>query len=285
MGLSFLPEYIKNAVLNLNYNLLSEIRLRQFQPVIVEYRGEYVYLTPYGVSENKNKAVICKDVEQVLSNAVGGYIYGYTEQLKKGFITVNHGVRIGIAGEYVCEKGQVQTVKNVTSLNIRLPHNVLGCSEFLFKSIFAQSLPSVLIFSKAGYGKTTLLRDIALNLSNRTNLNILILDERSEISAMDGEGNGYDLGDRIDVVRCNNKIDSIYNAMRAMKPQVLITDELYGEDDISAIKYAMSCGVTAIASSHVSQKSILKKMPFEYYVELTGIGKSPIVYDKNFNTY
>ena len=112
--------------------------------------------------------------------------------------------------------------------------------------------------------------------------NILIFDERNEISATH-EKDGYDLGDRVDVIRCYEKKSAIASAIRAMKPQVIITDELYGERDIESVRYAVDCGITVIASSHVCNKEILQKMPFDFFVQLIGIGVEPVIYDKNFN--
>ena len=130
-----------------------------------------------------------------------------------------------------------------------------------------------------------MLRDVAISISRTKKCNILVFDERNEISATDGNGNGFDLGEYVDVIRCHNKKSAIASAIRAMKPQLIITDELYGDDDIKAMEYAVNCGICVIASSHVCSKEILKKMPFEYYAELIGIGISPVIYDKNFNPY
>ena len=91
------------------------------------------------------------------------------------------------------------------------------------------------------------------------------------------------MGDRVDVVRCYEKKGAIASAIRAMKPQVIITDELYGENDIESIRFATDCGIAVIASSHICNKEILCKMPFEFFVQLVGIGLDPVIYDKNFN--
>ena len=285
MSLSFLPKDIKFSIDHLNYNFLTEIRLRRGQPAIVEYKGKYSRLGKTGLSVNPNDLLFVSDVAVVLNAATDGCVYSYTEQMKGGFITIGHGIRIGIAGEYVTQNGQVQTIKNLTSLNVRIPHNVEGCANYLVTNLFAESLHSTLLFSKPGLGKTTMLRDIALSLSNRGVNNILIFDERNEIAAINCSGNGFNLGDKVDVVRCNNKKNAIASAVRAMKPQIIITDELYGEDDISAMRYAADCGIYVIASSHICNKALLKTMPFEYYAELVGIGLPPKIYDKNFNSY
>lgn len=285
MNLSFLPEHVKKALSNLNYNYISEIRIRRGQPVIIEYKGEYKYLNPFGISDWTRNGITVDNVDQILTAATGGSIYSYVEQMKSGFITVKHGVRIGIAGEYVTQDNEVKAIKNITSINIRIPHNIVGCSDFLFENLFFNGLHSTLLYSKPGLGKTTMLRDIAININKLKKYNVLVFDERDEISAIDSSGHGYDLGDRVDIVRCHNKKSAIASAIRAMKPQVVITDELYGQDDFNAMRYADNCGIVVIASTHICNREILKRMPFEYYVELTGIGALSVIYDKNFNTY
>ena len=140
-----------------------------------------------------------------------------------------------------------------------------------------------MIFSPPGYGKTTILRDLTRNVSKSGNLNVLIFDERNEISGLDGSGNGFELGKNCDVVRGANKLCAFVNAIRVMSPQVLITDELYGDIDAQAVSYAVECGISVIASSHSVDVHALKTMPFERFVKLTGIGKEAVVYDKNFN--
>ena len=284
MGLSFLPHEINGGLAHINFNLLSEIRLRQGLPVIVEYNCEYGYLTPTGFSKDRRHALIGDNISVVLSAALGGNLFNYTEQMKNGFITVGHGVRIGIAGEYVTESGKVNTIRNLSSLNIRIPHDFTGCSNAICEKLYPDKVKSTLIFSKPGLGKTTMLRDIARNLCKKIR-NILIFDERNEIAAMDENGVGFDLGNFVDVIRCYNKLSAISSAIRAMKPDIIITDELYGDDDVNAIRYADDCGITVIASSHICQPEILKKMPFEFFVKLTALNKSPEIYDKNFNSY
>lgn len=284
MGLSFLPQEINGGLAHINFNLLSEIRLRQGLPVIIEYCGEYGYLTPTGFSKDSRYALIGENIPSVLSAAFGGNLFNYTEQMKNGFITVGRGVRIGIAGEYVTEGGRVNTIRNLSSLNIRIPHDFTGCSNEICEKLFADKVKSTLIFSKPGLGKTTMLRDIAKNLCKNIR-NILIFDERNEIAAMDENGVGFDLGNFVDVIRCHNKLGAISSAIRAMKPDVIITDELYGDGDIAAMRYASDCGIKVIASSHICRPEILQKMPFEYFVKLTAFNKPPEIYDKNFNSY
>lgn len=284
MVLSFLPDKLQAALRNVNFNFINEIRLRNGQPVIIQYKGEYNYINALSLSHSAVNAIYCESAERVLSAAMERSVYAYAEQLKNGFITVNGGVRIGIAGEYVTAAQGNFTVKNVTSLNIRIPHDIIGAADGIYAAISKEQLKNTLIYSRPGYGKTTLLRDIARKISSSTEMNVLVFDERNEIAAANGNGTGFDLGKGCDVIRGANKLTVFANAIRVMRPQVIITDELYGSEDIEAVKYATECGIAVIASSHSIERNTLKDMPFELYVELSGIGDRAVVYDKDFNS-
>lgn len=279
-----MPEEIRRAVAHLNQNFITEIRLRVGLPVIVDYHDEYYYLYDFGVTRDRERAIICGEIASIINAVTGGSIYSYAEQIKSGFITGYHGVRIGLAGEYVMQNNYVNTIANITSLNIRIAHDIVNCAKSICTEIFDKEICSVLLFSKPGMGKTTKLRDIARFLSEEKHLNVLIFDERSEICGLDWYGNGFQIGDRIDVIRSGNKLVCFQNAIRAMKPDVIITDELYGEGDNLAVNYAAQCGIAVIASSHITDKETLRKMPFKYFVELKSVFGQPIIYDKNFNS-
>ncbi len=277
MKLSFLPPHVLSAVNNLNLGLLSEIRLRAGGPVKVCYCGEYRYLHPCGAGAGAEGAVICGEVASVLNAAMCGCVYGYSEQLKYGFVTLEDGVRIGIAGEYVSEGGRIKTVARPTSLNVRIPHDVKGCAAQLYSYMISRGSLSMLLFSRPGGGKTTMLRDLVRQIARVPALNVLVLDARNEIAA------GYRLGDGVDVVRSCDKLSAMENAVRAMKPDVLVTDELYGRDDEEAVRFARDCGIDVIASSHLCDTKRLAALPFDRFALLPGVGLGTVIYDKDFN--
>lgn len=279
MNLSFLPENIRRALLNLNENLLTEIRLRSGQPVIVEYSAAYRYLSGAGTTERRGSALVCGDTSDILASAMNGCVYCYAEELKEGFITLPGGVRIGIAGEYVTDGGRIKTIARPTSLNIRIPHSVCGCSDRIFP-LFADGLKSIMLFSRPGYGKTTMLRDLTMRISRELKVNVLVLDVRNEISGPCGVAG---LGETVDVVKSGEKFASVQCAIRAMKPDVIVTDELYGEQDVAAVKYARDCGIDVLASAHIQNGNLLRGLGFDYYVRLNGIGVEADIYDKNFS--
>lgn len=282
MQLNFLTAELRTALNRVGLDNITELRMRLGQPVIIGLLGEYKYLGKHGMCSHADEALKCHDIQSILSSAMDGSIFAFTEQLKRAFVTVDGGVRIGLAGEYVTENGKITAVKNITSLNIRIPHDIKGCAQKISECKSIDFLNNVLLFSYPGLGKTTMLRDLARTLGDRIG-NILIFDERGEISACADDDLGYDLGAHCDVVRGADKLCGFENAIRAMKPQMIITDELYGQNDLNAVKIASECGISVLASTHIRDRRRLKEMPFNFYIELTGIGKPAKIYDKDFN--
>jgi stage III sporulation protein AA len=245
--LDFLPQYIKNSLKNLNISHVYEIRMRRNKPITINYLGAYRYLGLMGLTEHKEKALTCtaEDISDVVYRAGRYSVYSVEEHIKKGFITAENGERIGIAGEYVFERGQPLTIRDFTSLCIRVPHEVVGCGGYIYQQCMSDKVRSVLIMSPPGMGKTTILRDLSRILAEKTRKNILICDERGEIS----NGN---VGDSCDVVRFLDKNTAFEAGIRALRPEIIVTDEL-SANDCPALEKAKSAGITIIASAHFSE--------------------------------
>ncbi len=277
--LDFLPEDLKKYLQRVNIQYLYEIRLRADKPIVVNYQGEYRYLGRCGVTNIRDNALICDkmDVENCIYNAGDNSVYSVEEQIKKGFLTAKHGERIGIAGEYVFDAGQPLTIRNFSSICIRVPHEVLNCGEAIYNKCMSDRIPNILIMSRPGMGKTTILRDLARRISKDYKYNILICDERGELSI-------GDIGNTCDVLRFSNKSTAFESGIRALRPDVIITDEMSMEDCVPAQK-AIHSGICLLASVHCAEFQSLSACflkLFDYYVVLNraSIGKVDKIYNK-----
>ena len=185
--LEFLTDNLRQALLNVNMNSVYELRVRASKPVVVNYGGEYTFLGAKGITPHIGSALIASysDIETIIYRASEYSVYTVNDRLRRGFLTGAGGERIGLAGSFVYENGNTFTIKEVTSLNIRVPHEVRGCGEVIYRTCFRRELKSALILSPPGRGKTTILRDLTRLISAHRFLNVLINDERNEIAAAD----------------------------------------------------------------------------------------------------
>ena len=64
-------------------------------------------------------------------------------------------------------KGEIRTIRNISSINIRICKEIKGCSNEIIKYIVDNNrISNTLIISPPKCGKTTILRDLARNISN-----------------------------------------------------------------------------------------------------------------------
>ena len=206
-----------------------------------------------------------KNMMQKISNYS---LYAYEEDIRQGFITIKGGHRIGIAGECVMDGGKIKTIRNISSLNIRICREIKGCSKKVMKYIYdGNKVYNTLIISPPKCGKTTILRDIARNISS-CKKKLAIIDERSEIASSYLGVPQMDVGIRADVLDNCLKSEGMIMAIRSLSPEVIICDEIGTNKDIDALQIAFNSGVNIIVTLHGSSiDDFLKRNVFKELIE------------------
>lgn len=264
---------------------LTEIRIRKNMPIsliiknstyFVDYNGDI-----YDYPSHNSVVISSKTFEELFMKLCDYSVYSVMETMKKGYITLPSGARIGIASTCVTNDNKIISVKNVTSLNIRLSKQIKGCADKILNCLYVNSFPSIIIAGKPNSGKTTLLRDLAYQLSNGFNNHyrkVSIIDERNEIAGKINDIFSTEIGINSDVLSGFDKATGIEIATRTLSPEMIICDEISTNEELKSIEYAFSSGVAFALSIHIEHeedlynkeiaKSLLKSNHFSYVVLL-----------------
>jgi stage III sporulation protein AA len=281
----FFPERIKGQLMDLpvyKKQRVEEVRLRANRPVAVRLYDELFFLKakvhqPDKVSEQQ-VTVSQQEIEEMIKKMAGYSLYAFEEEFKQGYITLTGGCRVGLAGKVVIKDGQVQTIKQINGLNVRISHEIKGCANDVMSYIINGSVVrNTLILSPPQMGKTTLLRDIVRQISDGkgqwAGRKVSLVDERSEIAATMHGVLQNDVGLQTDVLDGCPKHIGMMMLLRSMSPDVIATDEIGKQCDIEAIEEAMNAGVSVVTTAHAAnltdalQRQMLKTVIERKYFE------------------
>jgi len=234
--LSVIPPEMRGEVDRQGRQTLQELRLRMGKPPEL--------VTWKGTSELTGK-VTDADIRYTV-NMASRYSPWAAETAAKGYITAPGGHRIGVCGEVTSDAGIVTGMKNITSLNIRVARDIEHLGDGL------RPRGNVLILGPPGSGKTTLLRSLARSAA--CNDTVAVVDERQELFPPH-----FEKGRRMDVLSGCPKGQGIDIVLRSMGPQWIAVDEITAEEDCTALKKALWCGVKLMATAHASNGDDLRR--------------------------
>lgn len=255
---------------SVTFDKLAEIRLRAGRRLLLLTTEQArIYPRYAGGAYTVSK----EDIDGIIARATNLSPYSVSDEILRGYIPCKS-LRIGVGGEGVSDGGKLLAVKNVSYMVIRVPHQIRNAADGIIDRVYClqkcadrfdgakksesetddgreytaeKEVKSTLVISPPCGGKTTVLREIARLLS--AHKNVVLIDERFELAAAYDGSPTLDIGDA-DVVSGVPKAIAYENCVRAMNPDVIVTDELFRAADVAAICDVMRSGVKVIASVH-----------------------------------
>lgn len=240
---------------------IREIRMRIGKPyaVITENGTEFVSLCGR-LTGVYSELVIKADetaVKETFRKICGYSVHSFKDAINKGYITIAGGNRAGVAGTAVTENGCVSSVRDIGFINLRIAREIKGAADEIVRTEFAHGLRSVIIAGPPASGKTTVLRDLARQLSDACS-KVFVCDERGEIGASFSGVPQNDIGLNCDLITAYPKDEGIMIGLRSFSPDIIICDEIATERELEAVEAGINSGVRFALSVHAKSEEELK---------------------------
>lgn len=198
-------------------------------------------------------SVLSRDeLEEVFFKVCSGAIYAHRDTVTEGYVCTTEGVRVGVCGTARYDGGRLVGVSDVNALVFRIPTAESSLKEELYNA-YKECERGLLIYSRAGVGKTTALRTLVPLIAKREpRENIAVVDERCEFDPAVCESHGVML------LRGYDRARGMEIALRTLTASVIVIDEIGGRSESDGLLSSLLSGVKFVATAHAECFSDLK---------------------------
>lgn len=215
--------------------MISEIRLRAERPSAILVLGKNIAL---------DTRISKESLRDVFKRVCGGAVFAHRDDVARGFVSLEGGIRVGVSGLAKYEGGGLVGVTEVSTLVFRIPSGSCSFARELYKEWLGIG-GGMLICSGAGEGKTTAIRALARLIGGAESpRRVVVADERCEFLPEDYQSS------HVDILRGYKRSLGVDIAIRTMSAEILIVDEISSREDAEAMLAALGAGVTVIATVH-----------------------------------
>ena len=222
---------LRELGINLEASKIAEFRLRRNLPIKYLEDGVYKKYRRGGTEVIATKELIERAIAFVTDNSY----YAFEESFASGFIGF-FGAKISLGGRCVVENGKLSSIRDVSSMNVRIP-KIVDCVEREFSDEVFSLGQSVIIAGKVCSGKTTFLRA----LTAKCDRPVTVVDEKGELNLFDGA-----LGENADVLSFLPKEKALELAVKGLSPEYIAFDEVV---DFSVVEKARHAGLKVLATT------------------------------------
>ena len=241
LALAYLPERVGMEISRVvggrreGAQALAEIRIRAGGVCSLVYAKKRIPLFA---------SVSVQEMADTVKRLSEGALYAYRDSIAGGYISLAHGIRVGICGYAKYEDGALVGVSDLRSLVFRIPSGECEFGDEIYRIYRDYAPRGMLIYSPPGVGKTTALRSLAVSIGSGSDAKrVAVIDERCEFPEEDFASA------EVDILKGYKRKSGIEIATRTMSPEVIMIDEI-GADEAVGVASAIRTGIPFIATAH-----------------------------------
>lgn len=251
-AIGVLPQGLREPLDALPHTLqarITEVRLRVGAPLVLTAEPMPLFLSANGQVVPQciaARIVTANEVEQTFLCACDYSVFRHQPEVRQGFLTLEGGHRLGIAGV----RGVEGDFERVTSLNLRIARTIAHAADVLCSRLFADGLCSPILAGPPLCGKTTILRALATRLADGSCgqvYRVCVVDSRREFGSLP----------QCDVLAGFPKAQGLRMALQSLSPQVLLCDEIAQAQQVQALQDGFAAGAACAVSVHAAGEDAL----------------------------